>query len=45
MNDTPQKATMITTKARVPAALENQFIDWQSKLNTIIVSFPGFISL
>src|SRR5262245_56449835 len=40
-----EKTTILTTKVRVPPGLKDAFIDWQTKLNTIIAAFPGFASL
>jgi len=44
MSDAPEKS-IVTTKVRIPPSLKNAFIDWQTKLNAIIVAFPGFVSL
>lgn len=40
-----KKILVITTKVDVPLSSREVFIDWQSKLNSTISIFPGFISL
>ncbi len=36
--------TLVTTVS-IPSSRAKEFVDWQSKLNACITSFPGFISL
>lgn len=45
MTYTSKTSTILTTKVRIPSGIENDFIDWQAKLNTIIAAFSGFVSL
>lgn len=45
MADDLEKILIITTQVNVVPPLKNQFIDWTSKLNSIIAGFPGFVSL
>lgn len=40
-----ENATILTLHAHVNAAAKSKFVDWQSKLNTAIAGFPGFVSL
>src|SRR5689334_20399083 len=40
-----QEATIQTLYVRLHADAKDDFINWQSRLNEIIVAFPDFISL
>lgn len=41
----PEQATILTTKVRVPTQSENAFAEWQAKFNAKIAAFSGFVSL
>lgn len=45
MAEKERKILVITTKVNIPLSAREVFIDWQSKLNSTISIFPGFISL
>lgn len=40
-----EKANIITIRVKVKCGSIPLFIDWQSKLNALITTFPGFLSL
>lgn len=45
MSTKNEEILVITTTVYVPHSLKDLFIDWQSKLNATISTFPGFLSL
>lgn len=45
MPESPKKAIILKTTVRINPSFKNAFADWQSKLNEVIASFPGFVSL
>lgn len=40
-----EKNSLLTMSVSVPANMQNSFADWQSKLNAIMIAYPGFVSL
>lgn len=45
MSENKEKILICTLKIHFPSPATNAFIDWQAKLNSTIVAFPGFVSL
>lgn len=40
-----EKTIILTTQVRISPKAKLAFVDWQAKLNAIVSTFPGFISL
>lgn len=45
MSTLTAKSTMLVVKVRMPKEYKSEFIGWQTRLNTEIAAFPGFVSL